>query len=458
MSEGKRAMTKLYDAIVVGAGPAGLLAAKAAAENGLNVALLERKKQPERMHRSCGQTLISMNEYYFGNLVNYNIRDKLICFSSDGFSFRYDGPVQNIYNLAIYTPKGHPVEFGNLESQRGKGDFGRVGLTFDKEELSRSLLSELRKCHVDIFPHTYIERTIIRNDRVYAEGSGQSFEGSYLIAADGSNSKIAHYLGLNQSRIFYCNAIGISYYVSNVVGLRPDQVVRTSNYLPDGAVRTYFVPRPIEGEFNIVCVTVDPRCDMKAAGEIVLKEGLSGKWLAKARVLRTFTAVASCYSPIQTPYKDRVLVIGDAAGTQELEITGAMLSGWKAGQAVSTAVLENKIGMESSGVNQYLSWWKKTYIDFYSYDAFMKGNCFPYILTNGDEYEYVFGLLRETLPATWNPYSSPTAEAMRRVMPVIQQERPEVLAKLLRRKLPATELLADITKISKPVIGEDEGT
>jgi len=29
---------------------------------------------------------------------------------------------------------------------------------------------------------------------------------------------------------------------------------------------------------------------------------------------------------------------------------------------------------------------------------------------------------------------------------------------LLRRKLPATELLADITKISKPVIGEDEGT
>jgi len=37
-------MTKLYDLIVVGAGPAGLLAAKAAAENGLNVALLEKKK------------------------------------------------------------------------------------------------------------------------------------------------------------------------------------------------------------------------------------------------------------------------------------------------------------------------------------------------------------------------------------------------------------------------------
>ena len=56
-------MAKRYDVIVVGAGPAGLLAAKAAGENGLDVALLEKKPEPTRRTRSCGETIGSMNEY-----------------------------------------------------------------------------------------------------------------------------------------------------------------------------------------------------------------------------------------------------------------------------------------------------------------------------------------------------------------------------------------------------------
>ena len=37
-------MDKMYDLIVVGAGPAGLMASKVAAEGGLSVLLVERKK------------------------------------------------------------------------------------------------------------------------------------------------------------------------------------------------------------------------------------------------------------------------------------------------------------------------------------------------------------------------------------------------------------------------------
>ena len=74
-------MAKKYDVIVVGAGPAGFLAAKAAGENGLEVALVERKPDVTALTRACGQTLVSMNEYYFGNLCNYNacLLDVLSC-------------------------------------------------------------------------------------------------------------------------------------------------------------------------------------------------------------------------------------------------------------------------------------------------------------------------------------------------------------------------------------------
>ncbi len=88
-------MAKKYDVIVVGAGPAGFLAAKAAGENGLEVALLERKSDPKQLTRACGQTLVSMNEYYFGDLVGYNNRDKRIFFPVYSFSFKYDGPHRN---------------------------------------------------------------------------------------------------------------------------------------------------------------------------------------------------------------------------------------------------------------------------------------------------------------------------------------------------------------------------
>jgi len=44
-----------YDVIVVGGGPGGLMAAKTAAENGLKVLLIERKKELARINRACLQ-------------------------------------------------------------------------------------------------------------------------------------------------------------------------------------------------------------------------------------------------------------------------------------------------------------------------------------------------------------------------------------------------------------------
>jgi hypothetical protein len=136
--------------------------------------------------------------------------------------------------------------------------------------------------------------------------------------------------------------------------------------------------------------------------------------------------------------------------TQELEITGAMISGWRAGQAVTTAVQEENLGLEVTGISQYINWWKETYINYYDHEVYMKGLAGSHI-SDEETTNYFLGLIKETLPAHYNPYSFSIGEAMKRIMPIIQQERPDILQKLQRTSLPFAEMIAEITKISKPV-------
>jgi flavin-dependent dehydrogenase len=170
---------------------------------------------------------------------------------------------------------------------------------------------------------------------------------------------------------------------------------------------------------------------------------------------RRWAAGASCYSPIEEPYKDRILIAGDAAATQELENSGAMLSGWKAGQAIATTALEGKVGLEAKGVAEYAKWWQATYTKGVSPEDYIKSFAAPIVFENENNVNYFYSLMTETYPPSYNPYSAPTASAMKRLVPIIQQQRPDILEKLKKRALPAAQLYAELTKISKPILTED---
>ena len=108
-------MKERYDVVVVGAGPSGLLAAKAVAENGFDVAVVERKEKIEVIGRTCGQTLLPPNDYFFGDLFHYNARDKRFCFPKSGLSFPYSGPIKNLYDWYMYSPGMKRMHFGYPE-------------------------------------------------------------------------------------------------------------------------------------------------------------------------------------------------------------------------------------------------------------------------------------------------------------------------------------------------------
>jgi len=446
-------MAKKYDVIVVGAGPAGFVAAKAAGENGLEVALLERKSDITVMDRACGQTLDSANEYLHHDLYRCNIRDKRISFPAHGFSVKYDGPYRHAYAWCMYSPGGNRIQAGVVEEQKKKGDYGKITTVVDKEILFRCLLEEVKAYSVDVFPGVNVERVTSTADGVRAEGSGQSFEGSYLIAADGINSRIAQMMGLNEGRTYYCQLRALTRYVSGVELPEPDACATVFGFAKEGPAMLFIFPRPAEGEYNQIVLSVHPGVDLEAAENYFTKEAFCAAWFKNAKVLRTFSANENCYTPIVEPYKDRVLVAGDVGSTQELEITGAMISGWKAGHAVSLALQEENLGLEVTAISNFAKWWQEAYVNYYSADVYMKNWALPFILTEPEEIDYLFSLIKEPMPPCFNPYTmgDHLGQAMGGVMPTIQQEKPEMLQKLGKMGLSFTEIIPEVTKLSKPV-------
>jgi flavin-dependent dehydrogenase len=232
-----------------------------------------------------------------------------------------------------------------------------------------------------------------------------------------------------------------------------DVMIRVSTILKEGDASLYIAPRPAKGEHNILVLSLHPSVNLEIALDYFMNKAFCATWFKKAKKLKVLSAVINLYSPMIEPYRDRILVAGDVGSLVDLENHGAMLSGWKAGQAISTAVQEGSLGLEITGISTYVNWWKEAYINAYNHEDLIKGFALSYILNKNDEIDYLYGLIKETLPAVWSPEGAGKAmrPALARAMPTIERERPDIFQKMQRRGLPATQVLGELTKISKPV-------
>ena len=67
--------------------------------------------------------------------------------------------------------------------------------------------------------------------------------------------------------------------------------------------------------------------------------------------------VGNMYSHIDDPYKDQVVLVSDAVWCQEAEMTGAIISGWKAANAVTFA-LDRRQNIPRRRGRTILDWWR----------------------------------------------------------------------------------------------------
>ena len=427
-------MSKTYDLIVVGAGPAGLTAAKMAAENGLSVALLERKDSPSDILRMCGMMLVTLTGNYMGERVTFNEGSGLLNFPRHGFSLKYDGPTKDFFSWEIHSPGGERIVFGNYASNIARGKAGRASAVYHKGRFLAGLTEECMRLGVRVFTGQNVIRAAKDGEGVMVHtAGGRSFKGMFVIAADGRQSRIARSMGMNKNRRLYATVTSVGYEMTNLNLDHPQALHQPLLKSGDPPMMGFIVPRAWDYEGEDVWLVMISNVNMQADHEAILTHFTEGSrfapWFKKARKIRKCGCTGNMYAPLFDPFKDNVIFVGDAGWCQEAEMTGAVMSGWKAGTTVAFAMQEKKYS--EVGIEPYLAWWKNYYLGMLDYNVFLKNLYMP-ILCSDSEIDYLFSTIREALPTALDPYEIPAlmGAAMVKVIPTIKKERPGLLKKI----------------------------
>ncbi len=427
-------MKSTYDVIIVGAGPAGLTAARVAAENGLDVALLERKDCIHDILRMCGQMVVSLSGKYMGERVTLNEKAGLLSFPHNGFSLKYDGPTKDFYSWHIYSPHEETVLFGDYEANKARGTEGRASAVYSKKHLLGGLVDECRRLGVDIFTgENVIDVRTASGEVTVQTAGGKHFKGVFAIDAGGRQSRVARVMGINKNRGFYGSVTSVGYEMTNLDLPAPDALHQPLVKSGNPPMLGFIIPRAWDHEGDdlwlVMITNVDPNADHEALLEEFTRRSRFAKWFAGAKLVNKCGCAGNMYSPIVVPFKDNVLFAGDAGWCQEAEMTGAAMSGFKAGTAIVEAMLEKQHNAE--GVKNYLDWWKKYHIDALDYRVFLKNLYMP-ILCDDEEIDFIFSKLNDKLQTVLDPYEVPETlgQGLAKAIPQIQQERPDLIKKM----------------------------
>ena len=417
-----------YDLIVVGGGPAGLMAAKTAAEDGLKVLLIERKKDITSTNRSDVSIFywkfVIPDEYIEPIMVEIGTGKSLVDigggkpttrfnFLGPGFSIDYTGPIVPYYNFINLSPSGYQVY--SIKNELW-------GFYYSREVILADLLGAVQKTKAEVLTETMALGAENISDGVKILVKTKSGEETLVarkaIAAEGVNSRIVESLGLNQNRQVLRHAKAVGYVLE---GVKADADV------PDHCSwLSFLIPSISEGGvlmgLHAEAENVNMRHLLAGSEETInkfIKQSRYAPWFSNARLVRkTATGAYQRVPTLREPAMGNILIVGDAI-SQESWIQGAIACGYQGAKATLKELSGQK------GYPGYTDWLHKAFAFFVYPDHFKlkaRHHVLRMVCSNDEEADTIYRLFEGKI--------GHPAFLMAEEPELIKDERPDLYQKL----------------------------
>ncbi|RLI82390.1 NAD(P)/FAD-dependent oxidoreductase [Archaeoglobales archaeon] len=325
-----------YDVIVVGAGPGGSMAAKTAAEAGLNVLLIEKRQEIGAPVRCAeGVSRESLEEF---------------------FEIEKSWIAKEVVGAIIYSPDGTHIKMA------AKMAGNEVGFVLERKIFDRALARMAAKAGADVVVKTTATSMKRFGDGVEVElrrmGEKFSLRSKLVIGADGVESRVGKWAGIDTTvklgEIESC----IQYLMTGIEFDAEYTHFWIGNcYAPGGYI--WLFPK---GE-NTANVGIGVLPTKTKKGPKPHLDEFIEKHYPEGEIIEVVAGGVPVTGPIETAVADNVMLVGDAARHADPMtgggIANAIKGGYFAGKVAKEAIDANDFSKEF--LRRYDEMWKNDF-------------------------------------------------------------------------------------------------